>query len=91
MVLEFGPHLLEHEMVGVAESDLLEVSLATAGGEQILAVGVVVSQDASDPTADGGQAAAERIVPPSAAPSRPVNFGLDDLALIAACVYFGVW
>jgi transposase len=36
-------------------------------------------------------AAVEPFVPPSAAPSRPVNFGLDNLALIAACVYVGVW
>jgi hypothetical protein len=28
----------------------------------------------------------EPIVPPSAAPSRPVNFGSGDLDLIAACV-----
>jgi hypothetical protein len=59
MFLAFGPHLLEHEPIGVAESDLLEVNLAIAGGGQVFAVGVVVSQDASDPTADGGQPAAE--------------------------------
>ena len=33
----------------------------------------------------------EPIVPPSAAPSRPVNFGLGDLVLIATCLYTAVW
>src|SRR5271166_3857214 len=33
----------------------------------------------------------EPIVPPSAAPSRPVNFGLGDLVLIATCLYSAVW
>ncbi len=36
-------------------------------------------------------AAAERIVPPSVAPSRPVNFGLGDLVQIAPCLYAVVW
>jgi transaldolase/fructose-6-phosphate aldolase-like protein len=36
-------------------------------------------------------AAAKRIVPPSAAPSRPVNFGLGDLVLIVTCLYSVVW
>ena len=31
------------------------------------------------------------IVPPSAAPSRPVNLGLGDLVLSATCLYSGVW
>src|SRR5208337_2686037 len=31
------------------------------------------------------------IVPPSAAPSRPVNSGLGDLVLIATCLYSQVW
>jgi len=36
-------------------------------------------------------AAVEPIVPPSAAPSRPVNSGLGDLVLIVTCLYSGVW
>src|SRR5271157_3975472 len=36
-------------------------------------------------------AAVEPFVPPSAAPSRPVNSGLGDLVLIATCLYSGVW
>jgi len=36
-------------------------------------------------------AAVEPIVPPSAAPSRPVNFGFGDLVLIATCLYSAVW
>jgi hypothetical protein len=36
-------------------------------------------------------AAVEPFVPPSAAPSRPVNFGLGDLVLIARCLYSAVW
>ena len=35
----------------------------------------------------GGGAAVERIVPPSVAPSRPVNLGLGDLVQIATCLY----
>src|SRR5271157_126651 len=38
-----------------------------------------------------GQWPVKPIVPPSAAPSRPVNFGLGDLVLIATCLYSGVW
>ena len=37
------------------------------------------------------EAQAKPIVPPSAAPSRPVNFGSGDLALIAVCLHYGVW
>src|SRR5208283_3862231 len=37
------------------------------------------------------EAQAKRIVPPPAAPSRPVNLGLGDLVLIATCLYSGVW
>src|SRR5271157_5364448 len=36
-------------------------------------------------------AGVEPIVPPSAAPSRPVNSGLGDLVLIVTCLYSGVW
>src|SRR5271157_1083088 len=36
-------------------------------------------------------AAVEPIVPPSAAPSRPVNSGLRDLVLIATFLYSAVW
>ena len=34
---------------------------------------------------------AKPIVPPSAAPSRPVNLGLGDLVLIVTCLYTAVW
>jgi hypothetical protein len=34
---------------------------------------------------------AKLIVPPSAAPSRPVNLGLGDLVLIVTCLYTAVW
>jgi len=37
------------------------------------------------------RARVEPIVPPSAAPSRPVNSGLGDLVLIVTCLYSGVW
>ena len=37
------------------------------------------------------EASAKPIVPPSAAPSRPVNFGLGDLVLIVTCLYSVVW
>jgi hypothetical protein len=33
----------------------------------------------------------EPIEPPSAAPSRPVNFGLGDLVFIFVCLYAAVW
>ena len=33
----------------------------------------------------------EPFVPPSAAPSRPVNSGLGDLVLIANCLYYAIW
>src|SRR5271165_6998955 len=33
----------------------------------------------------------EPFVPPSAAPSRPVNSGLGDLVLIANCLYDAIW
>ena len=36
-------------------------------------------------------APAKLIVPPSAAPSRPVNLGLGDLVLIVTCLYTAVW
>ena len=36
-------------------------------------------------------AAVEPFVPPSAAPSRPVNSGLGDLVLIANCLYYAIW
>src|SRR5271166_2666509 len=38
-----------------------------------------------------GDALAKPIVPPSAAPSRPVNLGLGDLVLIVTCLYTAVW
>ena len=37
------------------------------------------------------EAPAKLIVPPSAAPSRPVNLGLGDLVLIVTCLYTAVW
>ena len=37
------------------------------------------------------EAPAKPIVPPSAAPSRPVNFGSGDLVLIAVFLHSGVW
>ncbi len=39
----------------------------------------------------GNREALEPFVPPSAAPSRPVNTGLGDLVLIATCLYSAVW
>ena len=38
-----------------------------------------------------GGALVEPFVPPSAAPSRPLNSGLGDLVLIATCLYSAVW
>src|SRR5208283_4243597 len=40
---------------------------------------------------DKPEAQAKLIVPPSAAPSRPVNLSLGDLVLIVTCLYTGVW
>ena len=40
---------------------------------------------------DTAEFAVEPFVPPSAAPSRPVNSGLGDLVLIATCLYSVVW
>ena len=37
------------------------------------------------------EAPAKLIMPPSAAPSRPVNLGLGDLVLIVTCLYTAVW
>src|SRR5208283_495014 len=54
MVLPFGPELLDHEPIGVAEGDLLEISQATLGREQVFAVRVVVAEDVADLAAHGG-------------------------------------
>jgi hypothetical protein len=43
------------------------------------------------PHAYSGQWPVKPIVPPSAAPSRPVNLGLGDLVLIVTCLYTAVW
>jgi hypothetical protein len=48
-------------------------------------------QHALCPNRQFDPAPAEPIVPPSAAPSRPVNFGSGDPVLIAVFLHSGVW
>src|SRR5208337_631308 len=43
-----------------------------------------------EPVRNKPEAPAKPIVPPSAAPSRPVNLGLGDLVLIVTCLYTAV-
>ena len=54
-------------------------------------IAVENANDAGEVACNKPEAQAKRIVPPSAAPSRPVNSGLGDLVLIATCLYSGVW
>ena len=49
------------------------------------------ANDAGEGACNKPEAQAKPIVPPSAAPSRPVNLGLGDLVLIATCLYSQVW
>ena len=58
VILEFRPQRLDHEAIDVAERDLLHVSQAAVGGEEIIAVSVIVSQDVADLAADGRHSAA---------------------------------
>ena len=59
MVLPFGPELFHHKPIHVAEPDLLQVSRAAVGREQVFAVGVGVAEDVADLAADRGNPALE--------------------------------
>src|SRR5208337_1916604 len=59
VVLPFGPELFHHKPIHVAEADLLEVSQAAVGREQVFAVGVGVAEDVADLAADRGNPALE--------------------------------
>src|SRR5271165_6141261 len=54
-------------------------------------IGVENANDAGEVACDKPEAQAKPIVPLSAAPSRPVNFGSGDLVLLAAFLHSGVW
>ena len=59
MVLPFGPELFDHKPIHVAEVDLLQVSRAAVGREQVFAVGIVVAENVADLAADRGNPALE--------------------------------
>ena len=69
MVLPFRPELLDHEAIGVAERDLLEVALAAPSREEVPRVRVVVGQEVVDLAPHGGQPPPEIL---AMADQRPV-------------------
>src|SRR5271165_4472981 len=72
VVLPFGPELFHHKPIHVAEADLLEVSQATVGREQVFAVGVGVAEDVADLAADRGNPALEILAVADQGPVLPL-------------------
>jgi hypothetical protein len=71
VVLPFGPELLNHKPIHVAEADLLEVSQAAIRREQVFAVGVGAAEDVSDLAADRGNPALEILAVADQGPVLP--------------------